>query len=575
MGIAIARTARSAKSARAAISVRLILLTDRRRFVLQLDGTRFSFLHLAIDRNDLRSDSFGRSVEAYADVRLGLDITYLGLLDFRVERSRLEIVVVATVPERAAFPDAIAMTIEEIETYAKPVDGADYLQAAYEWAIATDALRLGQSVQDAFTLSLDYLARGMVTEGGIHGWNQYQDDEGLGVLSTAQGLLCHVYARRNGVSHLVAETLTRLQNQDGGWQVRRALEGGSSQISVTESTCFCLRALHEAGRSEADPAIAAGIQWLEATQSASGGWRSSAHSGEPCVSATSAASQILVEFGRTKAVAKAVDWLKRAQCVDGGWAREMAPSSATAGFSSPAYTAHAIVALLAAGASKYDSAIVRGCDYLIGTFDRSRDEPWRSTLYSSVVDPTTSARLTFRLFATPWVLASLVLAGRDLNDPRILLSIERLLALQESDGAWRTDLLAPDRHSIWAVHDALFALRTFLDASSRLAIHGIVAAHQSTERQHLERLFVHAVADGGGAGPKRRRAHTAWLAILTGAVTSLAIVQFGIFDLLSSFTWLQRSMAAVVVAAVSIGGVVLPAVIIEEYKVRRSSRSNK
>ncbi|GAB3425471.1 prenyltransferase/squalene oxidase repeat-containing protein [Flindersiella endophytica] len=572
MGIAIARTARSAKSARAAISVRLILLTNRRRFVLQLDGTRFSFLRLSIDGNDLRSDSFSRSLEACVDARLGLSITYLGLLDFRVDGPGLEVVVVATVSERAAFPDAMALTIEEVEMYAMPVDGAEYLEAAYEWAIAAGAIRLGQTVQDAFGRSLDYLGRGMVSEDGIHGWNQYRDDDGLGVLSTAQGLLCYVYAHRNGVSHLVAETLTRFQNEDGGWQVRRALEGGSSQISVTESTCFCLRALHEAGRSEADPAIAAGIDWLEASQDASGGWRSSARSGEPCVSATSAAVQVLVEYGGTRAVAKAVAWLKRAQCDNGGWARETASSSDMA---TPAYTAHAIVALLAAGVPKDDGVIVRGCDYLIGAFDRSRSEPWASTYYRSIVDPSRSARMTFRLFATPWVLAALILAGRDLDDPRILLGVERLLALQESNGAWRTDAQEPDRRSIWAVHDALFALRTFVDASGRLAIHGIVAAHQTTERRHLERLFVHAVGEGARAGPIRRRAHTAWLAILTGAVTSMAVVQFGILDLVSSFSWVQRSMAAVIVAAVSIGGVVLPAVIIEEYKIRRSRKCDK
>lgn len=575
MGIAIAKTAKAAKSDRAAISVRLVLLTDRRRFVLQMDGARFSFLRLAMDRHDLRSDSFGRSVEAHVDARLGLDITYLGLLDFRVEGAWLEIFAVATVPERATYPDAVVLTIEEIEKYAKPVDGAEYLEAAYEWAIAAGALRLGQSVQDAFSRSVDYLARSMIAEAGIHGWNQYHDDDRLGVLSTAQGLLCHVYARRNGVSHLVAETLTRFQDEDGGWQVRRSLEGGSSQIPVTESTCFCLRALHEAGRSEGDRAIDKGIRWLETTQDASGGWRSSAHSGAPCVSATSAAVQVLVEFGHTRAVAKGVEWLKRAQCADGGWAQEMAPNTVMEGDSSPAYTAHAIVALLAADVPKEHRAVVRGCDYLIATFDRSRDEPWHSIRYGSVVDPSTSARLTFRLFATPWALAALILAGRHLNDSRVLLGIERLLALQESDGAWRTDLLAPDRHAIWAMHDALFALRTFLEASGRLAIHGIVAAHQSTERMHLERLFVHSVGNGEGGGPMRRRGHTAWLAVLTGAVASMAIVQFGVFDLLSSLSWLQRSMAAIVVAAISIGGVVLPAVLIEEYKLRRSRKSDK
>jgi squalene cyclase len=265
-------------------------------------------------------------------------------------------------------------------------------------------------------MAVDYLSKHLSTEGDLKGWDQYQDGSTIGVLSTAQGLLCHVYAGNNGnVVGEAALTLERLQNPDGGWQVRRALIGEQSEISITESTCYCLWALQAAGRADLSGPTQRAVEWLERTQGAAGGWRSSPRVAETQVGPTAAAVTVLARYRRARAAARGADWLRGLQCPDGGWGPTTPPSPLGRDFTSPAYTAHVIIALLASGVSASDPVIERGCKYLEETFDGSRAEPWRSTSFNTLVDPNTSARLEFRHFATPWAIVALAMAGRGLR----------------------------------------------------------------------------------------------------------------------------------------------------------------
>jgi hypothetical protein len=441
---------------------------------------------------------------------------------------------------------------------------------------ATD---LEPTVRRAFTMAVDYLTKHLSTEGTLKGWDQYQDGSTIGVLSTAQGLLCHVHAgHRGNLVTEAAETLERLQNPDGGWQVRRALIGEQSEISITESTCYCLWALHAAGRSELGPSARKAIEWLETTQGADGGWRSSPRVPQTQVGASAAAVTQLSRYSRTGAVTRGADWLRSAQCPDGGWGPTMPSGTVQQGFTSPAYTAHVIIALLASGATPADDAVRGGCSYLEEAFDTQREEPWRPTSFNTMVDPNTSARLEFRHFATPWAIAALAMAGRGIGDPLLLEGVNRLLALQDSAGAWRCELTAPDARPIWATHDALYALRAIISTADK-KLHAVAMEPYWTDEQRalgraLVRLIGRAEYGASAAlaiGPRagRRWLQTAWLSLLTTLVAVILLEQFGVLRFFKSGTPAHRVLGIMVTAVVAFTGATLPLVAAEEYKVWR------
>src|SRR2546423_12477479 len=106
---------------------------------------------------------------------------------------------------------------------------------------------LVERMENASRRGIELLDHNISIEDDDRGWSQYLDGSAVGALSTAQGLLAHVHAGdRGSVIEDAARTLEAIQNPDGGWQVRRALVGGPSEKSITESTCYCLWALSEA-----------------------------------------------------------------------------------------------------------------------------------------------------------------------------------------------------------------------------------------------------------------------------------------------------------------------------------------
>jgi hypothetical protein len=459
---------------------------------------------------------------------------------------------------------------------------ADALKMRTTRAAATG---LEPAVRRAFSMAVDYLSKHVSIEGTLRGWDQYQDGSTIGVLSTAQGVLCHVHAERRGdLVKEAAETLEHLQNPDGGWQVRRALIGEQSKISITESTCYCLWALHATGRADGNASAQKAIAWLEDTQGADDGWRSSPRVAETQVGPSAAAVVTLSQYSRASPAARGADWLRSVQCPDGGWGPTAPPSPIRPNFTSPAYTAHVIIALLASGATPADPAIERGCVYLEAAFDGHREEPWRSTSFNTLVDPNTSARLEFRHFATPWAIAALAAAGRGMGDPLLLDGVNSLLVLQDSAGAWRCELTAPDARPIWATHDALYALRTIMTATHKnlyaAAMEPYWTAEQHTLGQAIVRLMPRSdpgTLSASAVAPLtgRRWLRTAWMSLLTTVVAVILLQQFGVFRLFKSGIVTHRILGAVITAVVAFVGATIPLVVAEEYKIRRMRHENE
>ncbi|TVL87826.1 prenyltransferase/squalene oxidase repeat-containing protein [Streptomyces sp. SAJ15] len=564
----------------------ILLAPEGDRVVLRAEGSRLVCLRLELaglpdDTGRRPDDGIDTLVERTAAREFGVDVAFMGLLAYEHTGGTGRLVAAAVLrPERLAMPhDARwrTLSVAEVCNRGADIEHAAHLVTAVRWhRAASGAAELSTAIRRAFDTSIAYLDSHLSTEDGRWGWNQWQDGRSIGILSTAEAVLAHIHAGARGefVSR-PAQTLAAEQNPDGGWRVRSSLIGGMSSLSITESTAACLTALREAGWSHTDSAVTKGIAWLEEQQRPDGGWASSAEDSQSMVFPTTAAIRALAGFNRVDSVSRGVSWLRHAQCPDGGWgASPRATDSARP--SSPAYTGYAIVALLAARSPETDTAVVAGCDYLVETFDALREEPWESTTANTPVDPGRSIRMDYRHFATPWALTALSLAGHDLDEAVVLDGVRRLLALQQPNGTWRCSVTAPDSPPVWATHDAVLALRTVLRASTRTLVPVAVDQYVQQDRRVMQAHLGRVVAqpsDGAAAGGRIGRVGAVWLSALTVAVTMLGLWQGGVFEQLQSSSGTRQVLAAAASIVLPVAGATVPAVLIEEHRLRRGRRS--
>jgi hypothetical protein len=568
------------------VSVKLVVASQSGdRFLVRAEDASIDCPRLNLRSGSSDGATLGELVEAAMRQDLGVSASYIGLLAFRDTRLSYELVVLATLKGPLAdgqLPGNFRMLPpHELLNAGLPSNLVDYFATARELCVAErhtagrelaeqHAADLGVAIQRARDRSLTFLAQHLAIENGCRGWAQYFDSQTIGLLSTAQGLLAYVHAgQRDDVVDDAAATIERMQNPDGGWQVRRALVGHESPVSITESTCYCLWALLEAGRRLEQPVVRYGLAWLEQAQQPDGGWPPAMDQGEAQVSTTAAAIRILARCDRPVAVERGAAWLRAAQRRDGGWGPK-APS----GYSSPAYTAHAVLALLASGTTPTQAPVQRGCEYLRTTFHPERDEPWRSISANTVVDDRTASRLEFRHFATPWALAALSAAGRDLTDPTILLGTLRLLQLQEATGAWHCELTAADTFALWAVHDALFALGAIVQASIGSLAPLVRTRYREREREVLDKALGQLLTER----PLTRTRHwiqTAWLSVLSGVVALLGASQVGLLRGLQSDSGFRRVLAAGATAVIAVIPAIVSAILVEEYRIRRNGREGQ
>ncbi|MFB4306387.1 prenyltransferase/squalene oxidase repeat-containing protein [Actinomadura sp. GTD37] len=568
-------------------SLELVLYAESRDgFVVRADGAAITPLRLPVDRaarGDAGGAGLGPLIERAARDRFGLDVDYLGLL--RAEPGarppRLTVCAVARGPQEFAGAGTRSriLSMADLAARSGDVERAELFTTALSWYRASIVAReLPRRMREAVDKSLLYLENHRSIEDGRWGWNLYMDGHSLGLLSTAEGILAHVHAGVTGdqLSKPV-QSLEGMQNADGGWQVRKSLIGSHSDRSITESTCAVLWALHSIGRSESDTVVAAGLGWLGALQQ-DGGWPSAApvDGGAPDLQVfpTTCAVRVLARFGRSDA-AKGVAWLRAAQHDDGGWGA-VPPAAGRTQQSSAAYTAYTVVALLTAGVARNDPAVQRAVAYLRASFEPGKDEPWEGTAHNSLIDPRTSARLDFRHFATPWALAALAAAGADLSDPVLLTGTDKLLRLQDPEGAWRCSL-TPGSRVMWATHDALYALRSVMDTAGRDVEPAVMESYRSMERAALESCAEGALTGPGRAPARNRRsaAQTAWLSALTVVVALITLDRLDVFDDLLTSSKADRAWAWLATLAVTLLVAVAPNVVGEEYRVWRSRRTER
>lgn len=434
------------------------------------------------------ADRLGSRIESAALATLGLNVAYGEVLSFHVSSDAPDVYALVSARRPVnPMPGAAMLRLSElIEVGTDPALVRLFQAASRRMSAEQFAVTIGGAVQRALAKSVEYLEETFTVEDGRCGWSQCLSNDAVGVLSSAQGLLALAHTKVG--SRYIDPTATCLedaQNDDGGWQVKHSLMGAPNDISITESTCYCMWALLEAGRAADSFSVASGAGWLLDTQRESGGWGASERTKETEVIATAFAVRILAQLGYRQAVTKGVNWLRLTQFKDGGWGYLRRDDD-----SSAAPTAHAVISLLEAGALPDDPVIGSACDYLRAKFNHSDAEPWQSTIFDTLVDPGTGSRLNFRNYATPWALIALHRAGANLSDQYLQKGIARLLRRQGYDGAWRCNGTVPSGRTVWAAHDAIYALKTVvsIDVASNLAIDARRAAAESLQAAVIQTL---------------------------------------------------------------------------------------
>jgi squalene-hopene/tetraprenyl-beta-curcumene cyclase len=187
---------------------------------------------------------------------------------------------------------------------------------------------------------------------------------------------------------------TGMQSADGGWG---AFDADNTSLLPTylpfcdfgnvidppsaDVTAHVVEMLAAVGRTSS-PECRRGVQWLLDNQEADGSWFG--RWGANHVYGTGAVVPALIAAGLDPSdpvIRRAVDWLERHQNPDGGWGEDLRSyhdkSLVGQGNTTPAQTAWALLALLAAGRERTD-AVRAGIGWLAGSQreDGSWDEPW-------------------------------------------------------------------------------------------------------------------------------------------------------------------------------------------------------
>ena len=561
--------------------IMLVLMdsADEDRFVLVYEDGRYQLPTVDLHGAESASQTLAEVVEEAAADQLGLETSYLGLTSFTASATSYELLAIAVLRQALTHEQAAhrfrLLTLGEVGVAGVSSDFLPhFIAATHRRAAERAAITLGPKIHQAFEAATRVLEQRRSEEHGYVGWSQYLDGQTVGLLSTAQGILaCLSAGVRGSMVDKAARTIEALQNADGGWQVRTALVGAVSDVSITESTCLCLTALLSIGREADDAHVLQGLTWLTKHQTSAGGWASSASAQTPQTFATTMAIGVLARTGDTLALPRAVSWLRQGQNQDGGWGATQGD-----GRSQAIYTSHALIALHSAGVLAADEVLQSGAAYLESQFQRDRGEPWPGTSSNYVVDDNSGARLDYRHFTTPWALIALTLVGRDIGDTSVLVGVERLLALQRSDGTWNCDQTAPTAPAIWALYDAVRALRTVMDASARRVATLAASRLRESERQVMHTALASLLREQvsrRSPGTVLGRWQAAWMSALTVAVALLAAGQLGWLDGLTSGSKSMKVVSVILTAIIAVLGTFGPPLLAQEYQFRRNRRQSR
>jgi squalene cyclase len=558
----------------------LIYNTATKKVLLKQENGTFALIQPRIPLDPVLSgDQFPSQVTKSLSEIIGISLTYVSVLDATIASRVLRLSLLLTTnttPRSMQSEDINAEWLDSDELSRN--NSTEYThKLVHEGVTICTRHAIARALSSLKTVddkAISFLNKKVVKKENLVGWPHYLGKESPGIIGTSMGVLCYLHA---GVySPIVSDairTVKAFQNEDGGWAVSTLI--GRSSISVTESTCYALWALTEAGYGPEDKSVVKAVQWLEQNQRQSGGWASSSWAKRERVFPTAFAVRVLSKIEPScNAVKLGVSWLQSAKNPDGGWGslpmEGHVPSKTTA-----VHTAHVILALMSAGGPIDSEAIQNGAKWILADYSNATEDGWEDESEVEFVDVDNA--LDYRHYSAPWCVVALTRSGTPFFSEVILKACNALISKQHSLGYW-TNRLVPGQIPIWATQDCLYALNEVVsNATTHLEwiTQTVNAEYESTTIRRVLLSTFDAIMD-------KTRVHSPtnlkWMIIWNSLITLTLLLLVFLNPIFNSFIAsaslidkIVTLLAPILLAFLAGFAPFVYQIVLEEYKLRRKS----
>ncbi len=297
-----------------------------------------------------------------------------------------------------------------------------------------------------------------ITPNELGGWHQFIFDKKIGPVATSQGIACFAYSDKEFARlPLAINFLRNEQFTDGGFTIRIF-----GEFPLVESTSWVLLGIRDIKNEVAEEIITKGAKWLESNRNEDAGWR-------PIKGVTSrvyATALVIWALSSTRGkeyqaiINEGIDWIRNARNADGCWGELPRDERST-----PFHTAFVIFMLRQCGISADSDIISTPLRWLDEQWNKK--DMWESHKetanlvehYDLETAPTKWTRIIWNHFVTPWVIIALLNCG--IINKKVFRGIEWLIINQTKEGGWEHRNV--NKLTLWAIHDALFCLTSFLN----------------------------------------------------------------------------------------------------------------
>ncbi len=297
-----------------------------------------------------------------------------------------------------------------------------------------------------------------ITPNEVGGWHQFIFDKKIGAVATSQGIACFAYSNKEFAKlPLSINLLKSEQFKDGGFTIKIL-----SEYPIVESTSWVLLGIKDIKNEVAEEIITEGAKWLENNRNDDNGWGAIKGTASR-IYATALAIWTLsaTNSGKYQAIiSEGINWIKDARNADGCWGELPRDEKST-----PFHTAFVIFVLRQCGISAESDIISKSLRWLDEQWDKKDmwdlHEETANLLehYDLEIAPEKWTRIVWNHFVTPWVIIALLNCG--VLNGKVFRGIDWLIKSQTKEGAWKHRNV--NELTLWAVHDSLFCLTSFLD----------------------------------------------------------------------------------------------------------------
>jgi hypothetical protein len=308
----------------------------------------------------------------------------------------------------------------------------------------------------------------------IGGWHQFIFDNKMGAVATSQSIACFAYSNKKfGKLPLAINLLKNEQFKNGGFTIKIL-----SEFPIVESTSWVLLGIRDLRNEIAMEIITEGAKWLENNRNEDNGWGVIKGTASRIYTTSLAIWALSVTKGKDyqAIINEGIDWIKNTRNADGCWGELPRDERST-----PFHTAFVIFMLRQCGIPADSDIISTSLRWLDEQWDKEcmwdSHEETANLLehYDLETAPTKWTRIVWNRFATPWVIIALLNCG--IINGKVFRGIDWLIKSQTKEGGWKHRNV--NELTLWATHDALFCLTSFLEHVVNIKNYDSVELHDN------------------------------------------------------------------------------------------------